>query len=56
VLAVEGYLSDGTFVRFEEENPFETLESLPKGKSFTWDLCEYIGGFVQFRKSDKYSA
>ncbi|MEY3854053.1 MAG: (S)-2-hydroxy-acid oxidase [Bacteroidota bacterium] len=31
VLAVEGYLSDGTFVRFEEENPFETLESLSEG-------------------------
>ena len=31
VLAVEGYLSDGTFVRFEEENPFETMESLPEG-------------------------
>jgi FAD/FMN-containing dehydrogenase/Fe-S oxidoreductase len=31
VLAVEGYLSDGTFVRFEEENPFQTLETLPEG-------------------------
>ncbi len=31
VLAVEGYLSDGSFVRFEEENPFQTLESLPEG-------------------------
>jgi FAD/FMN-containing dehydrogenase/Fe-S oxidoreductase len=31
VLAVEGYLSDGTFVRFEEENPFETVDSLPVG-------------------------
>ncbi len=31
VLAVEGYLSDGSFVRFEEENPYQTLESLPEG-------------------------
>lgn len=31
VLAVEGYLSDGTFVRFEEENPFETVKTLPEG-------------------------
>jgi len=31
VLAVEGYLSDGSFVRFEEENPFQTLATLPEG-------------------------
>jgi FAD/FMN-containing dehydrogenase/Fe-S oxidoreductase len=31
VLAVEGYLSDGSFVRFEEENPFQTLATLSEG-------------------------
>ena len=31
VLAVEGYLSDGTFVTFEAEDPFETVKSLPEG-------------------------
>ncbi len=29
VLEVEGYLSDGTFVLFKNENPHETLKSLP---------------------------
>ena len=31
VLAVEGYLSDGTFVTFEEEDPFETVKGLTEG-------------------------
>lgn len=31
VLAVEGYLSDGTFVTFEAEDPFETVKQLPEG-------------------------
>ncbi len=31
VLEVEGYLSDGTFVHFKAENPFETVKSLPHG-------------------------
>ncbi|MEY4610631.1 MAG: (S)-2-hydroxy-acid oxidase [Bacteroidota bacterium] len=31
VLAVEGYLSDGSFVRFEGENPFQTLATLSEG-------------------------
>lgn len=31
VLAVEGYLSDGTFVTFEAEDPFETVKKLPVG-------------------------
>ena len=31
VLAVEGYLSDGTFVTFEAEDPFETVKQLSEG-------------------------
>lgn len=31
VLAVEGYLSDGTWVTFEAEDPFETVKKLPAG-------------------------
>lgn len=31
ILAVEGFLSDGTFVQFDSEDPFETLNSLEKG-------------------------
>ena len=31
VLAVEGFLSDGTFVQFGEENPAETIKSLQEG-------------------------
>lgn len=31
VLEVEGFLSDGTFVRFGAENPFETIEKLKIG-------------------------
>ena len=31
VLAVDGYLSDGTFVTFEAEDPFKTLSNLPDG-------------------------
>ncbi len=31
VLEVEGYLSDGTPVHFKEEDPFETIKSLPPG-------------------------
>ena len=31
VLAVEGYLSDGTFVTFEAEDPFETVKQLKEG-------------------------
>jgi FAD/FMN-containing dehydrogenase len=31
VLEVEGYLSDGTFVHFKSEDPFETVKSLEKG-------------------------
>ena len=31
VLEIEGYLSDGTFVHFKEEDPFQTVESLPPG-------------------------
>jgi len=31
ILAVEGFLSDGTFVQFDSENPFDTLNALEKG-------------------------
>ena len=31
VLAIEGYLSDGTFVTFEAEDPFKTLSTLVEG-------------------------
>lgn len=31
VLEVEGYLSDGTFVHFKPENPFETIKKLQAG-------------------------
>jgi FAD/FMN-containing dehydrogenase/Fe-S oxidoreductase len=31
VLAVEGYLSDGTFVTFDAEDPFETVKQLKEG-------------------------
>jgi len=31
VLEIEGYLSDGTFVHFKQENPHETIKSIPAG-------------------------
>jgi FAD/FMN-containing dehydrogenase/Fe-S oxidoreductase len=31
VLAVEGYLSDGSLVLFEAEDPFDTIKKLPQG-------------------------
>ncbi|MFZ9159041.1 MAG: FAD-binding and (Fe-S)-binding domain-containing protein [Aquirufa sp.] len=31
VLEIEGYLSDGTFVHFKEEDPFQTVKSIPQG-------------------------
>jgi FAD/FMN-containing dehydrogenase/Fe-S oxidoreductase len=31
LLAIEGFLSDGTFMTFEAEDPFKTLEGLPTG-------------------------
>lgn len=31
VLEIEGYLSDGTFVHFKQENPHETIKNLPSG-------------------------
>jgi FAD/FMN-containing dehydrogenase/Fe-S oxidoreductase len=31
VLEIEGYLSDGTFVHFKEEDPFETVKTIDEG-------------------------
>jgi FAD/FMN-containing dehydrogenase/Fe-S oxidoreductase len=31
VLEIEGYLSDGTFVHFKEEDPFETVKAIDEG-------------------------